>query len=319
LRCPPAIAKAASHLKDSGGTIDPADENGARAILIRGNDLLSEVAQLFAAVVKHRPSATVKVVSRLNTTVDLLRCRVAEEMPKLGCPPTTHMARAIRAFRQGRQERALMSAKAAIELALLGQEGATDSELEAQDLEPASWKRLAVKCLLSSNGLPLSGNLYEWQAQVGRRIDEWLSQFCTATSRSYQSGKLKPRKNDGWAESANIFVPPIEAKGEIRGVPATTVHAIKGETHDCTILVVKDEDSGARMPSNSWWSTSLNGREERRIAYVAMTRAKGSLIVWMGPNSYDDLVIRRPGFVGSFENLGLAEAISSLTPQPGRS
>jgi DNA helicase II / ATP-dependent DNA helicase PcrA len=320
LRCPPAIAKVASYLKDTGGTIEPAEENGARAILIRGNDMTSEVPQLVAAAAKSRPPATVKVVARANSTVDILRCQTVERLPKLGCPPITHMGRAIQALRQERQELALASAKAAMELALLGEEGASDLELKAQCLDPTEWKRLAVRCLLSANELPSSGNLYDWQAEIGTCLDEELTRFCAATHRLRKPCKLKPKKNAGWDTSASIFFPTREAEGQTTGcVSATTVHAVKGETHGCTILVVKDESSGARMPSNLWWSSSPNDREERRITYVAMTRTKGDLLVWMGSKSYDDLVVRRQDFVKSFENLELTEALSALEGQLERS
>ena len=73
------------------------------------------------------------------------------------------------------------------------------------------------------------------------------------------------------------------------------------------------------MPSNLWWSSSPNDREKRRITYVAMTRTKGDLLVWMGSKSYDDLVVRRQDFVKSFENLELTEALSALEGQLERS
>ena len=121
-RCPPAVARACSFLKDSGGQIDPATENSGRALLIRGREMCSEVSRIATAMTEGRLSGSVKVLARRNTTVDLLMGRQVKDLPKLRCPALTHMTRAVQAFRQGKQVSALASAKAGVELILFGRE-----------------------------------------------------------------------------------------------------------------------------------------------------------------------------------------------------
>jgi DNA helicase-2/ATP-dependent DNA helicase PcrA len=317
LRCPPAVAKASSYLKDSGGEIEPETENAGKAILIRGRDMNAEVAQITAAVIESRPTACVKVLARRNTTVDLLTGRPVKELPKLRCPSLTHMTQAVQAFRRGRQAAALANARAALELVLFGHEGASDQEIRERGIDPDEWKRFVVRCFLLINNLPTPGNLYDWQTSVGVKLDEKLSRYCQDNSIQFQEGKLKPKKSKkdkSWSRPFNDFVPRLESANQLKkNTPANTVHAVKGETHDVTIFVCPDEGKEGRSPSQAWWSAKEEDREERRIAYVAMTRTRGDLIIWMGSESFDSLVADRPAFVGCFEHFGVEEAISTLS------
>ena len=127
----------------------------------------------------------------------------------------------------------------------------------------------------------------------------------------------KSEKNKAWAKPFGDFVPCLEPfnRGK-RNTPATTVHAVKGETHDVTIFVCPDEGEEGRDPCEVWWSCKEADREERRIAYVAMTRTKGDLIVWMGPESYDHLVANRQAFAESFQHTNVDDVVSALDPNP---
>jgi len=60
-----------------------------------------------------------------------------------------------------------------------------------------------------------------------------------------------------------------------RHVPVQTVHAVKGETHDLTVFVCPDPAQKNRCPSVVWWSNDDSDAEERRIAFVAVTRTRG--------------------------------------------
>jgi len=62
--------------------------------------------------------------------------------------------------------------------------------------------------------------------------------------------------------------------------------------------------------SSIWWSSDENAREERRVAYVAMTRTRGDLILWIGSPSFDRLRILRPEFVNSLEQLSVEQTLT---------
>jgi hypothetical protein len=73
---------------------------------------------------------------------------------------------------------------------------------------------------------------------------------------------------------------------------ARTIHAVKGESYDATLTVAISTD---RFDNVADW---LAGGEERRIAYVALTRAKSYSAVAV-PESCDpatSLRLRQGGF-----------------------
>ena len=92
-----------------------------------------------------------------------------------------------------------------------------------------------------------------------------------------QQGKLRPQKRAGWDTPCVNFLPQSIGDGQTAPrIRAQTVHGVKGETHDVTIFVCP-HTTAAHCPFTVWWSTGERDREEKRITYVAMTRARGGL------------------------------------------
>ena len=129
--------------------------------------------------------------------------------------------------------------------------------------------------------------------------------------------KLKPKKLEGWDKSCAEYLPPVGTSKPINAdVPVTTVHGVKGETHDITIFVCP-ETNEADCPSTVWWSADEKDCEEKRIAYVAMTRSQGDLIVCVSNDCYSRLLATRRQFVASFECMTINECIDAFREQDG--
>ena len=314
-RCASAITAAASHLKDSGGSVGPAHDKAGRAFMVRYSNMTADIPRIVDAVTTAHKCASVKVIARHTATVEALVGRNAKVAPKLGCPPLNHMQRAVVAFRQGRQVAALAAARAAIDLVVFEREGVEDAKLEEHGIDPSRWKRLAVECLLRANVLTATGNLYDWQIEVSKILDEKLGGFGLAPSLQITPGKLKPKKLSDSDKPCGDYLPMVcvSAVGA-SDVPIKTVHGVKGETHDATILVCPDAKRADHCPSTVWWSGNEKDREERRIAYVAMTRTQGDLIVCVSDDCFRRLSASRKPFVDSFECLTIDEY--AAMPQP---
>ena len=77
---------------------------------------------------------------------------------------------------------------------------------------------------------------------------------------------------------------------------------MKGDEFDCVVLFVpKPHSKNAPCPSEEWWPASSS--EERRIAFVAASRAKKTLIMCVHRNTYDALKEKRPKFVALFQQV----------------
>ncbi len=272
-RCPAAILAAASHLKRSVGELQPAEDRAGRSFLLRYEWMVPDVARVARIAGEARRGDVIKVVTRSNTTVLTLTGRSSGEIPSLHCRPVTLLHRAIQQFRRRRPIAALAAARAAMEQALLGSEGLTDEELASHGIAAPDLKALAIRCLLAANSLPVSGTAIEWQiaaeAALGREIDA----FCQAQDRGPAPARKKPGKHKGFDALATLSLPGVEDLGTgFDGIPVTTVHGVKGETHDVTVFVVPPTATKAaakKCPSLLWWPGPEADDEERRIAYVA--------------------------------------------------
>jgi DNA helicase-2/ATP-dependent DNA helicase PcrA len=311
-RCPLAVATAAGHLKDSLGTIGPANGKTGRAFLVRYTDMVGDIRRILVAIAAATSAATVKVVARQTSTVEALLGRRAKPLQKLGCPPLNHMQRGVVAFRQGQQIRALASARAALEAVVFKHEGVTDEKLEDNNIDPREWKALAVQCLFRADGVATTGTQFDWQTAVGKILDEEIEGFLPRGSFQFAIGRLKPKQLEGYDADCADYFPRVESSVPgLSDVPVGTVHSVKGETHDVTVFVCP-ETRLARCPSVVWWSTDDEDREEKRIAYVAMTRTQGDLIVCVSDDCYARLCTSRSPFVQSFECMTVNEYVAAV-------
>ncbi len=310
-RCPTSVATTASFLKDSGGSISVANCNMGKTFLVRYSDLAKDIPRVVDAAVKGQSTITLKVIARQTSTVTTLIGRSAKPVPKLGCPTLNHMYRAVVMFNQGRQVSSLAIARSALDLLIFEYEGVEDGDLEKHGIDPMSWKKLAADCLLRACSEMAIGNVYDWQTKVGEILDQEFSKFGFAQPLQFTPGKLKPKKINDWDKACADYLPQGDLQtNKLVDIPVQTVHGVKGETHDVTIFVCPEPRKVQHCPSIVWWSENEEGREEKRIAYVAMTRAQGDLIVCVSEACYQRLSITRPQFVASFECLTVEQFIA---------
>ncbi len=316
-RCPTRIAAVASKLKDSGGTLGSAEDRPGRAILIRYDDFDVDIPQLLTALKGSGQHGPLKVVARATATVERLAGRRTQEAASLHCRPLYHVQRGVSFFRGGRITTALAAATAALSQVFFQHEGVAEQDLVEYGVEPQEWKKLAASCLLKANAIEPDGSLYEWQEAVGQMLDQELASFAAKRKQlSFTAGRLKPQKRKGWSTPSEKVIGAKAMDGaSVHGFPVQTVHSVKGETHHTTIFVCPPFNHGAEVrhcPSVVWWATTDGDSEERRIAYVAMTRASENLIVCMHNSSYEKIARSHPEFLEAFELITAGE----FTPQP---
>jgi DNA helicase-2/ATP-dependent DNA helicase PcrA len=311
-RCPSDVIVAASHMKESDGEIHPAKNKTGRAVLVPYRDMVPDVVRMTEAIQKSYPHANIKIVTRANNTVSELIGRKSKLLPKLGCPALSHIQRAVVAFRQGRQVAALAGSRAALDRAVFQHEGVGNEELGTNNIDSNGWKELAVRCLLKANTIAESGSLYDWQRTAGEIIDSEIERFGLNPNQGYQTGKLNPKKIGDWEELSSDYLPQSgESRPLLSGVPVQTVHGVKGETHDVTLFICPPTKE-TRCPSVVWWSSDERHREEKRIAFVAMTRSQRDLIVCVSEKCYKRLQTSRQEFTRSFKCMAVDEFIGEL-------
>jgi len=309
LRCPTAVMACASEVKDSGGSIDPADGKAGAAYIVEYGNMATDVRRLVQAISASRPGRTIKIITRRGETVDILMGKSTGDAVSLHCRPLNHLLRAVKELKRGRNVRALAAARAALDFATFGKEGLSETELSDAGVDLAVWKQSAIRLLLKCNAIATTGTHYDWQSAAGKIFDEIASSAVPET-RGFQSGKVKPQKRDGWDANVCDLLPVGASQLPVMGkVPVLTVHGVKGETHDVTVFVCPP-DKPARCPSTVWWSTLAHDREERRIAYVAMTRSRADLILCLSQECRKRFIEIRQGFIEKFKSLPIDDLIA---------
>jgi len=317
-RCPLTAATAASHLKDSGGVIGAALHKTGRSFLVRYTDMILDVQQIVRALREVRSSGVIKVIARQTSTVNALQGKNTKSSPKLGSPSLNHMQRAVVLFRQGRQVAALAAARAALNLAVFRYEGVEDAELENAGIDPGDWKILAIDCLIGANKETTEGSIFEWQIKIKHVLENRLLAYELPKQFKADIRVQGPQKRTDWEKSCAIYLPQDDQSRLVPiDVPVKTVHGVKGETHDVTIFVCPDTRDKRYCPSTVWWSEDERDREERRIAYVAMTRTQGDLILCVSDAIYQRLNESRGKFLESFECMTAAEFSTILASSIG--
>ena len=319
-RCGSRIVSAATHVKETDDPFNPVTGLVGRAFLVRYTDMVNDAARLSNAVRAIRSRAEIKIVVRWNSTKEELTSGKAREVHSLRKPAITHMCRAVQAFRQCQNVLALACARAALELAVFGHEGVTDEELANHKIEPQEWKALAVRCLMKCNSVDSAIPMQQWQVAAGLIMDETIQGFGLPTSLPFTPGRLRPNNLSGRNRTAagadalfSEFAPIDANRIDVRNALAVqTVHGVKGETHDVTVFIWPPTSTHHPCPSQAWWPADIADAEERRIAYVAMTRTRGDLVVCVSEDCYQRLCQARAEFVASFNSVTVDEFIAAF-------
>lgn len=312
-RCSPAVCRVADQLSQTGRTIQPNAERSGRALLLRYTDIRKDMTKLRQHLTMESAANRIRIIARHRRTTWALLGRPPKELVKLGSPPLNHMQRAVSLFRSGEQAKALAAAKAAFELAVFGHEGCEDSELAEYGVDPREWKRLAVECLLKANEEVASEDLLDWGVRTAAAIEDRLKLLAERSQGRIDVPTIrKPHKKHRGKERSGFLFHPESVPQAGRTIPIQTVHAVKGETHDTTVFVCAQNPRDDRCPSTVWWSDASFHLEERRIAYVAVTRTQGDLILCVCEKTWDALRTRRPDFVDLFERMTIDQFVATV-------
>ncbi|MBX3728540.1 MAG: ATP-dependent helicase [Candidatus Sumerlaeia bacterium] len=312
-RCAAAVIQVATHLKQSGGGLVANPERQGRVYLVEYASLERDIAAIAKRVAMQRPLIA-KVVVRSNTEVDeLMGRRAKKDTPKLGCPALQHLHRAVNLFCQGRNADGLGSVMTALGLHLFDEEHISEESLKERGIDPDDWRRLGIDLLLHGSKCDRDGTAYDWQQRLGEALGEIIQSSTIGFSDELKAKKSKPQKRGDHSRASSDF---LAAEGVVLALPVQTVHGVKGETHDVTILACKDPKKSDRCPSEAWWSDAPKDLEERRIAYVAVTRTRGDLIVCVSKKTLEALRSKRSEFVNCFEVMDVARFTAQYTFPP---
>lgn len=313
-RCPSKIVAVASHMKGSDDLFQSSAEIiiEGRAYLVPYSHMLNDIQELVLKVLSKNPDGAIKVIARQNNTIDELTARSANRANSLNSPVLHHLYCSVHHFRQGNNSQALARAIATLDLAVFGHEGVTEEKILSHGYEVSEWRKLAVSILLQCNNINRQLTLLLWQTQASVILKNALGTFAAKFPLLPSFQIRPPQKRNKHAVLVEKLLPnPTINEVTPTIVPFLTVHKVKGETHDVTIFVTPPPKKTTHCPSNVWWSDLPEHIEERRIAFVAMTRTRGDLILCVSEPTYQNLQKDRSDFVSAFQCVTLPDFLGT--------
>ena len=311
-RCSPAVCTVAENLSEPSRRIKPAPDRTGRTFLLSYKSLDADIHKLRDWFASRSDNGIVKIVARHTKTVKTIAGFTSDEAPKLLSVPFNHLHRAVNSFRLGRQVTALAAARAALEYAVFGSESNTRDDLAMRGIDPVVCKHVCVETLLEAN-LEFAGETFEtWGKRMADFMQKQFSVMITAKDGGNGAVKIRLPGGDAKTKPRHDYLVAMAARPQKGShVDIQTVHAVKGETHDLTVFVCPEPIKKNHCISALWWSTDMDNAEERRIAFVAITRTRGDLIVCVSEQCFGRLQNSRADFVRLFECMSIDDFIKN--------
>jgi len=313
LRCSEGVCTVARKLSTEDRPLLTIQEAAGRAILAIHNGEQNLPRELLNLFIQANPEKTHKLVARSNAIVNKLNGGPISEYPKFKSKPIANLHDGVNAMRRGNMRRAYTLAEAALGWCLFGTESPSNDDLILLNTDLFQWRKFVVQILLEVDRGVDGETLYEWGDRVRATITSTLQDLGWWAMSPLPRSPRRPNKANTENEFRDNWVVTPETEHRASKGRATTVHSVKGETHDSTIFYVPKASNHNFCPSEAWWSHHEQFAEERRIAYVAATRPRDVFVLCLHRDTLENFRNNRADFLEGFEHIELTDLISEYS------
>jgi DNA helicase II / ATP-dependent DNA helicase PcrA len=290
-RCPINVAKIAVHLAHSHNPVVPTREQGHTILVAHGGNpqVLNDIITTC-----HQPGDRIAVLARRLDTIDTLHGRERPKFPG-GCKLAEQLQYATSILPTSARKAGRITS-AALANVLLDDFYPTKIILEEHKITQREWRR-AVWYLLTCAAKTREGET--WQDWV-----QGLRQGLAETAKIVHQPLEQRKIGNCLRINENMRVPrqtlaPVQPAPWPKETLFSTVHGVKGEEFETVAFYSpKPSQRGTGAVAKEWWNQAEP--EERRIAFVATTRAKRLFILCVDKKTYWDLQNEQPEFFASF-------------------
>ena len=299
-RCPKKIAQVASALTFDNTVVKPKIDavDGALAIVVHHLDKpkLLPLQSKFLRELVH--GASLAVIARKGKTAAGLR---AEALRDDFCGKSTaarQISQAVERMLNRQPQEAAQIVDRELCRVVFDDAHAGTRELNERGITRAQWRSATFKLLLKA------------MAKIdGESWNDWVQRLKASVRDTALSLGLKPEEISGLKRYMVCKTKGITLRSQLLDVPLeqlwgmtdtiTTVHKVKGAEFETVVIFAPKPSKGDPCPSVEWWKPDGDG-EERRVAFVAVSRAKQKLVLCVHTTTYDALKAAHPQFVESF-------------------
>src|ERR1017187_2492177 len=311
-RCPANVATIASQLAHSHNPVEPTEAQG-HTILLAHDGNQAVLQQLLTT--NHLPGERIAMLARRTDTIDALKGQEDPEFPG-GCKLAEQLSIAATMLRTSASKAGQLTSAALAKL-LLNDYYPTKTTLEQHNITQRQWRQ-AVWHFLTNAATTTDGETwYEWVLRL---------RPCLATAATMVGITLEQQKVNTALRATNAMRVPRQPAAPPAVTPwpegtlFSTVHGVKGDEFEIVALYYpKPKTLGTlRCIIKDWWSNEET--EERRVAFVATTRAMRVFILCVHKETYNALRTEQTAFFTAFgEHIGppvAPTAPQQPTPRP---
>lgn len=211
------------------------------------------------------------------------------------------------------------SAEKVLSVCILDSPRPSDMQLQTLGFTRSDWKRLVWDLARKTCLFREDETLKQWSDRVRNDFERTAQEELKNTTVSWRR-QLPIKVERGQRQKQAVLLRPMSdyissaVSSHRHGVLIEKVHQIKGREFDAVCLFVPKPDSRGLGALDAWFghigstgqnrTESANSGETRRVAYVAMTRAKRKLMVVIPADWYKELCSTPHGrsFVAAFGN-----------------
>lgn len=289
-RCPRRVAAIASHL--ANGPITPTDEEGTVKLLDHDNNPQTVLDAINAI---RQPGDRIAIIARRSETIAQLQGHTRNDFPG-GSKLAECLSEATNLLPTNPSKaRHLTSAE--LSNLFFNDRHPTRATLDAHSVTAAAWRQ-AIWCVLRTAATAVDDET--WQDWV-LRLRPAVQQAARIVNHEMDAAVINRRL----PTRQDLRVPRAQAMPQAptwpAGITFDTVHGVKGEEFEIVAFYSPQPTNRGRQRciSTQWWDHGQ--AEERRVAYVATTRAKRAYLLCVHQTTYTALQHQRPAFFACFQ------------------
>ena len=298
-RCPKRVAQIASLLSAGGKAVEPLPQaaEGQATLLVHSLDdacLNPEQAKTIRALLVGLELA---IIARKTATARALSGETVRDEFAGKSKAARRLNLAVQHLRNGEPREAAQLVERELSRVIFDDDRAGVEVRQKKGITPAKWRAAVYQVLIAGLAAVDGETWNHWVERMKQAVKAvglslgWTEQ--AKPLRAYMKCQVA-----GDVPRAGLLDVPLAALWLMTDI-VTTIHKVKGAEFDTVILFVP-KPSKNQCPSIQWWSDD-DGGEERRVAFVAASRAKQRFVLCVHSATLDAMKQSRPEFVACFK------------------